>query len=284
MDRARPCDVTGTFALRAVVAFRGITPDIPRMLPPPPVTPLKEILQSEELARRLALARAPNPEPVERPPLRHLLGELAVLGEPFRRPFRKLEIALAPTPRTIMLLPGFATHPVRMRYMARQLERAGHKVKRWGMGFNLGPTSENLDYLERRLIEIHERYDREVVLVGWSLGGLFAREIARRHPDRVSKVITMGSPFSGNPRANNAWRAYQFIAGHPVDNPPIDNDVREKPPVETVAFWSARDGIVSPSATRGNDGERDRAVEVDCNHIGFSYSPAAIFAVLREIE
>ena len=284
MHRARPRDVTGSVVPRDNVAFWSVTPDILGMLPPPPVTPLKEILQSEELARRLALARAPNPEPVERPPLRDLIGELAVLAEPFRRLFRKLEIAPAPTPRTIMLLPGFATHPVRMRYMARQLERAGHKVKRWGMGFNLGPTSENLAYLEERLIEIHERYDRDVVLVGWSLGGLFAREIARRHPDRVSKVITMGSPFSGNPRANNAWRAYQFIAGHAVDSPPIENDVREKPPVETVAFWSARDGIVSPSATRGIEGERDRAVEVACNHIGFSYSPAAIYAVLREVE
>lgn len=249
----------------------------------PPTQSVKEIFAAEEFSRRLALARAPNPEPAERPPLRHLLGELSVLGEPVRRLFRKLDIGEAETPRTIMLLPGFGTHPVRMRYMAQQLERAGHTVKRWGLGFNLGPTEANVAFLEQRLIDIHERYGRDVVLVGWSLGGLFAREIARRQPDRVAKVITMGSPFSGNPRANNAWRIYQFIAGHPVDNPPIDGNVREKPPVETVAFWSARDGIVSPSATRGVDGERDRAVCVDCNHIGFSYSPAVIKYILSEM-
>lgn len=238
----------------------------------------------EEIARRIELARAPNPEPADRPSLIALLSELSVLREPFLQAFRTLDIPVAQQPRTVMLLPGFATHPVRMRYMAQQLERAGHTVKRWGLGFNFGPTPDNIAYLEDRLDEVRERYDREVVLVGWSLGGLFARELAKRHPDKVAKVITMGSPFSGNPRANNAWRAYQFIAGHPVDAPPIEGDVKVKPPVPTVAFWSERDGIVSPAASRGVDGERDRAVQVDCNHIGFSNSAESIYAVLKELE
>ncbi len=236
-----------------------------------------------ELTKRLELARQPNPDPVERPRLRDFLAEARVVLEPVKRLFRDFDVARANDPRTIMLLPGFATHPIRMRYMAQQLERAGHTVKRWGMGFNLGPTDENVLFLERRLIEVHQRYGREVVLIGWSLGGLFARELAKRQPDRVAKVITMGSPFSGNPRANNAWRIYQFVAGHPVDAPPIDGDMAEKPPVETVAFWSARDGIVSPDTTRGQDGERDRAVEIDCNHLGFSYSPKCIRAVIEEL-
>ena len=238
----------------------------------------------EEFARRLDLAREPLAQPVAPPPLRLLAGELDVLLEPVRRPFRKLAIAPATTPRTVMLLPGFATHPVRMRYLARQLERAGHKVKRWGMGFNLGPTQENLAFLEARLEEVHARYGRDVVLVGWSLGGLFARELAKRRPELVAKVVTMGTPFSGNPRANNAWRIYQFVAGHRVDQPPIETVVAEKPPVETVALWSPRDGIVSARSSRGLTHERDRAVALRCTHIGFSYSPEAVHAVLGELE
>lgn len=237
----------------------------------------------EEFARRLDLAREPLAEPAARPPLRLLAGELDVLLEPVRRPFRKLAIAPATTPRTVMLLPGFATHPVRMRYLARQLERAGHKVKRWGMGFNLGPTQENLAFLETRLEEVHARYGRDVVLVGWSLGGLFARELAKRRPELVAKVVTMGTPFSGNPRANNAWRIYQFVAGHRVDQPPIETVLAEKPPVETVALWSPRDGIVSARSSRGLPGERDRAVALRCTHIGFSYSAEAVHAVLGEL-
>lgn len=237
-----------------------------------------------DLKKRIDLARMPNPDPAPRPKLWHSIAESRVVLEPVLRMFRRMDVPAAETPRTVMLLPGFGTHPVRMKYMAQQLEKAGHTVKRWGMGFNLGPTPENVAFLEQRLVDIHQRYGREVVLVGWSLGGLFARELAKRHPERVAKVITMGSPFSGNPRANNAWRIYQFITGHPVDQPPIEGDVREKPPVETIAFWSRRDGIVSPPTTSGEDGERDRAVEIDCNHIGFSYSPACIAAVMRELD
>ncbi|MXP46077.1 alpha/beta hydrolase [Altererythrobacter luteolus] len=239
---------------------------------------------AEELSRRVALASAENPQPAERPKLRHLAGELRFLAEPAVRPFRKIDIVQAEVPRTVMLLPGFATHPVRMRYMAQQLERAGHKVKRWGLGFNFGPTPENVEYLEQRLDEIYRRYDRPVYLVGWSLGGLFARELGRRHPEMIAKVVTMGSPFSGNPRANNAWRIYQFLTGHSVDNPPVETDNAAKPPVETVAFWSASDGIISPRSACGKPGERDRAVALRCNHLGFSYSPECISAVLRELE
>ncbi|GAA4644389.1 hypothetical protein GCM10023115_23490 [Pontixanthobacter gangjinensis] len=237
-----------------------------------------------DLSRRIELARQGNPDAAARPKIRHTLAEARVVVEPALRLFRKMDIEAAVTPRTVMLLPGFGTHPVRMKYMAQQLERAGHTVKRWGMGFNFGPTSENVAFLEERLADIHQRYGRDVVLVGWSLGGLFARELAKRHPDQVAKVVTMGSPFSGDPRANNAWRIYQFIAGHRVDNPPIEGDVGQKPPVETVAFWSARDGIVSPRSSCGKVGERDRAVALRCNHIGFSYSPECIRAVLRELE
>lgn len=237
-----------------------------------------------EAARRAALAGEPRPKGVKGPPLKHLLGELDVLAEPFRRAGRTFPVRRAEHPRTVMLLPGFGTHPVRMRYMAQQLERAGHKVKRWGLGFNFGPTEKNIAQLEVRLIGLHERYGRPVVLVGWSLGGLFARELARRHPDLVAKVITMGSPFSGSPRANNAWRIYHLVTGHAVEAPPIDSDLAEKPPVPTVALWSPRDGIVSARSSRGRPGERDKEIALRCTHLGFAYSPEAIGAVLRELE
>ncbi|MDZ4308212.1 esterase/lipase family protein [Allopontixanthobacter sp.] len=239
---------------------------------------------SADLRYRLALAREPKPRDAGGPPLRRLLAETQVVIEPVRRLARNLEIAEADNPRKVMLLPGFATHPVRMRYMARQLERAGHKVKRWGLGFNFGPTLENFEILERRLEELYRRYQEPVYLVGWSLGGLFARELARRHPEMVAKVVTMGSPFSGNPRANNAWRIYQFITGHSVDSPPIAGDAGSKPPVFTTALWSPRDGIVSPRSACGKAGERDRAVALRCTHLGFAYSEESIRAVLRELD
>ncbi|WP_128893141.1 alpha/beta fold hydrolase [Erythrobacter sp. HKB08] len=241
-------------------------------------------LSAEELSRRLALAREPEEEPAEKPKLRHLVGEFGWVFEPVRRQFRSLDIPQASSPQTVMLIPGFGAHPLRFRYLAKQLEQAGHKAKRWGYGFNLGPSKENLEGLAQRVCDLSERYDRKVVLVGWSLGGLFARELAKQHPDCVAKVVTMGSPFSGNPRANWGWRAYQFIAGHRVDEPPIANPIDEKPPVETVAFWSPRDGVVSPRSACGKPGERDRAVALRCTHMGFSFSHQCINAILQELE
>ena len=113
---------------------------------------------------------------------------------------------------------------------------------------------------------------------------MFARELAKRHPDKVAKVVTMGSPFSGNPRANNAWRIYQFVTGHSVDHPPVEGDTAAKPPVPTTALWSAKDGIVSPRSACGKAGERDKAVALRCTHLGFAYSEESIRAVLWELE
>ncbi len=240
-----------------------------------------------ELARRVALAREACPEEFEvgKPRLIRLLGEAQVLLEPVRRRRRrKLPVAVTANPQVAMILPGFGAHPRRMRYLARHLEQAGHITKRWGMGRNLGPDPDRFDAIEARLLELHARHGRKVVLIGWSLGGLYAREIAKRQPQAVAKVISMGSPFSGSPRANNVWRAYQFITGHSVDAPPVDADLRAKPPVETVALWSANDGVIAPRCAAGRPGERDRAIALRCTHMGFTYDPQVIATLLAELE
>src|SRR5437868_5851893 len=90
------------------------------------------------IARRVELMRQRAPATVHGPARKLLWGELATPLDLLRRPFQPpLVLPKAKHPRLVMLLPGFGTHPLRMRYMAQQLERAGHKVKRWGLGFNL---------------------------------------------------------------------------------------------------------------------------------------------------
>jgi pimeloyl-ACP methyl ester carboxylesterase len=274
------------------MAALRLTPQTPRLLAPliaaaeAAGAQLQQAYRASELARRLALAREPIPAQAEagKPGLGRLLGEAEVLLEPVRRPRRKLAIPATANPQVVMLLPGFATHPVRMRYLARALEAAGHSTKRWGLGFNWGLDEQGFALLEARLAELYARHGRGVVLLGWSLGGLFARELAKRQPHRVAKVITMGSPFSGSPRANNVWRIYQFITGHSVDAPPIKVDLAAKPPVETVALWSPRDGVIAPRCAAGRPGERDRAIALRCTHLGFTYDPQVIATVLRELE
>ncbi len=242
-------------------------------------------LAETELMRRIALAAEDYPDEERgKPDILRFMGELELLLEPARRPFRRIDIPKTTNPQTIIVMPGFATGPNRMRYMAEKLEEAGHRTKRWGLGRNWGVAEASMERLEERLIDVHERYEQPVALVGWSLGGLYARELAKRHPDRVSKVITMGSPFSGSPRANNVWRVYQAIAGHRVDKPPIETDVSIKPPVETVALWSPGDGAIAPRSAAGLPEERDRAIALRCTHTGFTYAPESILAVLKELE
>lgn len=235
----------------------------------------------EALTRRAALARQPRPEGVNGPPLRLLWGELRTLAGLIRLDAVSF---VAESPQPVMLLPGFGAHPMRMRRMQLALEAAGHSAYDWGLGFNLGPTPANFAFLLARADKLARRHGEPVALVGWSLGGLFAREIGNRMPDRVSRVITMGTPFSGNPRANNAWRAYEFITGHSVDTPPIECDFRVKPPVPTIALWSPRDGVVAPRSACGWPGERDRAVAMRCSHLGFAADPAVIAEVLRQLD
>lgn len=241
---------------------------------------------ASELARRVALARETIPEEHEagKPALARLLGEADIFLEVVRRPRRKLAIARSANPQVVMILPGFGTRPGRMRYLARQLEAAGHIAKRWGQGRNWGPNPETFEQVEARMLDLHARHGRKVVLIGWSLGGLFARELAKRQPHAVAKVVTMGSPFSGSPRANNVWRAYQFITGHSVDAPPVEAELAEKPPVETVALWSANDGVIAPRCAAGRPHERDRAIAVRCTHMGFTYDPKVVCTLLAELE
>jgi hypothetical protein len=97
-------------------------------------------------------------------------------------------------------------------------------------------------------------------------------------------VITLGSPFSGSLRANNAWRIYERVSGHSVDEPPLKVHIPSKPPVPTLALWSRRDGIVAPASARGGEGERDHAVELDCTHMGFGLSRRAYPKIVAAIR
>ena len=181
-----------------------------------------------------------------------------------------------------MVVPGFVANDRTTLGLQRALAEAGYRVSGWGLGMNRGATPETLESLTRQI----EAFGGggKIILVGWSLGGVYAREAAKLRPDLVEKVVTLGSPFSGDPRGNNVWRLYEWIAGHKVDDPPIKTNLAEKPPVPTLALWSRRDGIVSIACARGLPHESDRQIEVNSSHMGFGVSGSAypqIIAALR---
>lgn len=179
-----------------------------------------------------------------------------------------------------LVIPGFLASDRTDMELRRALAHAGWRVHSWRLGVNRGVREDTLHRLHQRLEAIWD--DRPVLLVGWSLGGLFARELARETPDRVRAVVTLGSPFSGSPRQNNVWRLYEWVAGHSVDEPPIPH-FAHKPPVPTLAIWSSKDGLVAVRSARGLDNERDKAVEIRCSHMAFGVSRRATRQAAHEI-
>jgi pimeloyl-ACP methyl ester carboxylesterase len=180
-----------------------------------------------------------------------------------------------------LVIPGWVASDRTTAALRKALADAGWRVHGWGLGFNRGATVDIVDSLTRRLDEVGG--GTPVLVVGWSLGGVYARELGRAAPDLVRAVVTLGSPFSGDPRQNNVWRMYERIAGHKVDDPPIPR-ITDKPPVAHLAIWSPNDGIVAPRAARGLDHERDEAIELKCTHMGFSVSRRAVREVSHEID
>ena len=183
--------------------------------------------------------------------------------------------------RSVIVLPGFLASDVATTRLRSSLTHAGFRAHGWGLGRNFGVKADVFERLDRHLdtLDLHQ----PVTLIGWSLGGLIAREYAKYAADRVCKVITLGTPFSGDMRANNAWRLYEWVAGHKVDTPPIAATPHEKPPVETVALWSRRDGVVAPHSACGEPGETDANTELYCSHMAFISDPAAIRAVCEAV-
>jgi pimeloyl-ACP methyl ester carboxylesterase len=180
-----------------------------------------------------------------------------------------------------LAIPGFLANDRTTMQLRRTLAGAGWRVHGWGLGWNMGVKADVLHRLESRIDAMGAK--QKVLVVGWSLGGLYARELARHCPDKVRAVVTLGSPFSGDLHQNNVWRLYEWVAGHRVDDTPIPR-ITDKPPVPTLAIWSRKDGIVAPRAARGLAGERDEAVEIPGAHMAFGVSTSMTREVVREID
>jgi pimeloyl-ACP methyl ester carboxylesterase len=219
----------------------------------------------------------------DRPPSRwQLVKETAALWSRIWRGFGRLGERGPQDGQRLMVIPGFLANDRTTLGLQRALAAAGYRVTGWGMGLNGGIRPDTIERVVQRI----DRFGRggKVILLGWSLGGIYAREAAKARPELVEKVVTLGSPFSGDRRNNNVWRLYEWIAGHPVDDPPIPGDPAVKPPVRTLAIWSRRDGIVAVCAARGQPEERDAELELDCSHMGFAVSGRAYPKIVEALR
>lgn len=182
----------------------------------------------------------------------------------------------------LLVLPGFLANDAATSLLRRSLTAAGYRAYGWRMGRNVKIHADMLDRLKALLDSVRaDSGGQDVTLVGWSLGGLYARLLANTHPEGIRMVMSLGSPFCGDLHANNAWRLIERTNGAPVDSLPIGEGFRAKPPVHTVAVWSKRDGIVAPETSCGDPDQSDERIELTCTHMGFCASAEGVRDVVR---
>lgn len=179
----------------------------------------------------------------------------------------------------VLVLPGLSASDTSTRPLRAFLRDRGYRAHGWKLGPNFGPRPGVEDAMQARLAELYERYGRKVSLVGWSLGGVFAREMARRAPSQVRSVITLGSPFAGAPRASNAWRLYEAVSGRRVEDWTDRERMKQPPPVPATAIFSRTDGIVAWQGCLERQSSTTENIEVEGSHCGLGHHPAVLYAI-----
>jgi pimeloyl-ACP methyl ester carboxylesterase len=181
----------------------------------------------------------------------------------------------------VLALPGFLASDLSMAPLRRYLAELGYDAHAWRMGRNVRGVAKMRTALRDRLAQIHADTGRKVSIVGWSLGGVYARDLALQAPEMVRNVVTLGSPFANDIRATNATRLYEALSGETVGgNPELEQAIAGDLPVPATSIFSKSDGIVNwrtcllrPSATSEN-------IEVYfASHVGIGVNPAALWAV-----
>jgi pimeloyl-ACP methyl ester carboxylesterase len=181
----------------------------------------------------------------------------------------------------ILTLPGFLASDLSMAPMRRYLQELGYDAYAWKMGRNVGGVSRMRAALRDRLAEVHAATGRKVSIIGWSLGGVYARDLALQAPDMVRYVVTLGSPFANDIRATNATRLYEALTGETVeDNSELRNAIAGDLPVPTTSIYSCSDGIVNWRTCLLRPSDTAENIEVHlASHIGLGVNAAALWAV-----
>ena len=179
----------------------------------------------------------------------------------------------------VVVFPGLGAADMSTAPLRNFLRDRGYTPYPWKQGFNFGPRQGVLDSCRAHVQQVAQRHQGKVSLVGWSLGGIYAREIAKEQPDIARCVITLGTPFSGHPRATNAWRLYEMLSGQSVHDPALVEQIRVAPACPTTSIYSKSDGIVAWQCSINADAPHTENIEVHASHVGMGMNPLALYAI-----
>ena len=185
----------------------------------------------------------------------------------------------------VLVMPGFMGGDGTTKLLRSFLKSRNYKSYGWNLGRNLGKFSDLENgcgqEIVDRLKEIYEMHGEKVSVIGWSLGGIYARELARLHPEMVRTVITLGSPFAGDLTANHVSWLFEKTSGYTLDQ--MESALREKmrvaPPVPSTAFYSKSDGITHWECCMEVEDEQTENIEVQSSHCGLGRHPFVMWAL-----
>jgi len=212
------------------------------------------------------------------------VSELAAFG-------MSLPLLLATAPEgdghPVLTLPGFTASDLSTLPLRRFLNRLGYNARPWQLGRNTG-SPELIDRLARRFHRLALKSDEPITLIGHSLGGVFARELARLYPDQVRQVITLGSPFAlhstrrAHPLVMRLFERYSQMTPDEIQE--RARAQHELPPsVPTTAIYSRLDGVVHWRTCREQPSEFAENIEVPGSHLGMTVHPTILYILADRV-
>jgi pimeloyl-ACP methyl ester carboxylesterase len=179
---------------------------------------------------------------------------------------------------TVIIFPGLSASDASTLPLRSFLENMGHDVSGWNQGINFGPRAGVLQTARQQVIDTWQVTGKKVSLVGWSLGGIYARELAKELPHCVRNVITLGTPFAGSHESTNAWHLYQLVSGRDIHREVEQFDLPGAPPMPTTSIFSRSDGVVAwPASVQAPSliNPKTENIEVIASHLGLGLNPSA---------
>ncbi|MGH7820171.1 MAG: esterase/lipase family protein, partial [Candidatus Binatia bacterium] len=181
----------------------------------------------------------------------------------------------------VLILPGWLAGDLSTLTLRWFLRRRGYHVHGWRLGRNLGPSPDLIQGIAGRFLSLRRRHGRKVSIIGWSLGGVYARELARSFPDDVRQVITLVSPFR-DPMATNAAQLFRHTSlgrRSAYDRGEIRARLGSPLPVPATSIYTRTDGIVSWRSCLEPAGPYAQNVAVMSSHVGMGHHPVALWVI-----
>jgi pimeloyl-ACP methyl ester carboxylesterase len=197
-----------------------------------------------------------------------------IAGAPF--------LATAPrgAPHAVIVLPGLGATDRSTIVIRRYLNYLGYQATGWNRGRNVRPAGADLPAVAAQIRSLRDATGMPASLVGWSRGGIIAREAARLAPDAARMVVTLGSPFAA-PGASNVGAVWRRLTGEafPAESQERMRALAAPLPIPSTSIYSRSDGVVAWRACRQTEGPQSENVEVRGSHIGLGFNPAALWVI-----